>query len=391
MSGPVHIVGLTWDHPRACDGLEAETRIFNRSQAGIVLRWDRRSLRQFEAAPVEETASRYDLIILDHPFMGDVARSGCLLDLNGRPELDLPSLGGAFVGPSLESYEYGGGLWAMPIDAACQVAVCRPDLLAGQAPPQTLAEVLQVARRGGIAMAMACPHAFMNFLTIAARLGGDISGRGERLLPPDIAGHAIEVMRELASFLPRDAFAWSSIGLLDAMAERRDIAYCPMVFGFNSYSRPHFRTAALRYLSPPSIAGGEDAASSAVAGGAGLAVPARSPNRDAALAAVRWMATAGAQIRMAIHGGQPAHRAAWSDPEADRANGGFFSACRTTMEGASLRPRHAGYIALQNAAGDLLREDALSRRRPVGEVVEAIESLYRASRAPSGADRTGGD
>jgi multiple sugar transport system substrate-binding protein len=33
------------------------------------------------------------------------------------------------VGPSWESYWYGGGLWAFPIDAATQVACYRHDLL----------------------------------------------------------------------------------------------------------------------------------------------------------------------------------------------------------------------------------------------------------------------
>jgi multiple sugar transport system substrate-binding protein len=33
--------------------------------------WDRHSLRQFEEKPIAETAANYDLVNLDHPFVGD--------------------------------------------------------------------------------------------------------------------------------------------------------------------------------------------------------------------------------------------------------------------------------------------------------------------------------
>ena len=47
----------------------------------------------------------------------------------------------------------------------------------------------------------------------------------------------------------------------------------------------------------------------------------------------------------------------------DRATGGFFSATMETMQHALVRPRHAGYIAFQNQAGDILRVEAASRSR----------------------------
>ena len=41
-------------------------------------------------------------------------------------------------------------------------------------------------------------------------------------------------------------------------------------------------------------------------------------------------------------------------PRSTRAFGGFFSATRRTIEASAIRPRHAGYMTLQAAAGPLV-------------------------------------
>lgn len=119
--------GITWGHRRAIDPLLATLPEFSRTHPEITVDWSSRSLHGFEFAPVEELARNYDLIILDHPFAGEIAEGRCLRPLD---ELLDPTSTGAFVGRSLDSYRYEGHLWAMPVDAACQVAVARPDLLA---------------------------------------------------------------------------------------------------------------------------------------------------------------------------------------------------------------------------------------------------------------------
>lgn len=91
--------------------------------------------------------------------MGDAARSGALIDLKSEV---LQS--GQYVGRSLESYAYETGLWAMPIDAASQAAVVRPDLL--PEPPRTLNEVTELAERGLVGLSLAVPHAFMTYLRV---------------------------------------------------------------------------------------------------------------------------------------------------------------------------------------------------------------------------------
>ena len=101
---PRALRGMTWSHPRGYDPLAACSALWQAS-TGVRIDWDRRSLQDFESYPVEELARRYDLIVIDHPHVGQIVRDGCLLDLN-RPEraADLVQLARQSVGESFNSY-----------------------------------------------------------------------------------------------------------------------------------------------------------------------------------------------------------------------------------------------------------------------------------------------
>ena len=76
-AGVSRYLGLTWDHPRGFRALEAAAA----ADAAISLRWERQSLEGFEAHPIADLAERYDLIVLDHPHLGDAVAAGCLVPL----------------------------------------------------------------------------------------------------------------------------------------------------------------------------------------------------------------------------------------------------------------------------------------------------------------------
>jgi multiple sugar transport system substrate-binding protein len=177
MSEKIPLTGLTWDHPRAYEGLLVETAAFNQSQQRVHLSWKRQSLRGFEDTPITRNAANHDLIILDHPFMGDAAGTGRLLPLGDRATVQQLTQGNPFIGPSLDNYFYKDSLWALPMDAACQTAACRPGRLPEHGLPRTLEEVWGLAEARGLTLSMACPHACMNFLTICGLLGLRSVGR----------------------------------------------------------------------------------------------------------------------------------------------------------------------------------------------------------------------
>lgn len=380
MPKDVNLRGLTWDHPRAFDGLFAETKRFNAQDNGVSIEWDMHSLGGFEATPVAETAADYDLIILDHPFMGDAGKSKALVDLQAHLEPEvLDILRTSFIGCSFESYEYGGGLWALPIDAASQAAVCRPDLLDGPA-PKNFQQVSELGRRGGLGLSLANPHAFMAYLGIAASLGADISGTAARLLPEHVALQSLSILRQWVRHIPEAAFDWSSIGLLEAMATSDTVTYCPMVFSFNTYAQtPASGRRRLRYGDVPA-ASGTLTHQRPVLGGTGLAVSASSNNVTAAIDAVLHFVAEDAQRRMASQGGQAAHETVWSASAAPTINGTFFLDCAPAQKGAVLRPRWPNYIELQNSAGQLLKDDLALQNRPMRQTVDDMEDMFQSAK-----------
>jgi multiple sugar transport system substrate-binding protein len=339
------------------------------------------SLGGFEATPIAESAEKFDLIILDHPFMGDAAKGGALVNLLDYSNVfDFPNLAESYVGPRYASYAYGGGVWALPINGACQTAVARPDLT-GRQLPKTFDDVLALGKQGGLGLSMAVPHAFMNFLAIAGRQGADLSGVEERFLPHQVAVSALHILRQMAQLIPEEAFEWSSIDLLEAMATTDDIKYCPMVFCFNSYAQhPRDGRHLLRFSSLPGMTVAQDPGGS-VGGGAGLAISSASAHREAALRVAAHLVGEEAQVRIGQDGGQPAHKSVWQEGATVSINGTFFDECRADMKTAVLRPRYSGYMALQNSLGDLLKRDAMRQDRPAETVIHEIEELFQASKS----------
>ena len=105
--------GLTWDHPRGYAPLIGGAPEYEKQNPGIKIRWDRRSLRDFGEAPVEQYVDRYDLLIVDHPFVGFAAAHDVLVDLAPFfTKGERSNFTNDSVGPSWESYWYQGGLWA---------------------------------------------------------------------------------------------------------------------------------------------------------------------------------------------------------------------------------------------------------------------------------------
>ena len=125
-----NLKGLAWGHRRATGPLEPLSAAFRRDHPDVSVEWSVRPLSDFEHQPIASIADRFDLMIIDHPFCGDIAASGACLPLEEAiPELS-PDADRLYVGPSLASYRFAGHVWAAPIDAATPHAAFRADLLA---------------------------------------------------------------------------------------------------------------------------------------------------------------------------------------------------------------------------------------------------------------------
>jgi multiple sugar transport system substrate-binding protein len=374
----IKLRGMTWGHRRAIDPLLAVKSQFEQRHPGIEVEWTSRPLSGFEYAPVPELARQYDLIVLDHPFCGEIAASECLLPIDDIVE---EAGGDAYVGPSLASYRYEGWTWALPIDAACQVAVSRPDLMAalGEAAPANWRALLELGAKGEsrglkLAICLRGVHSLMTFFSLAANLGKPCAtDPTQPLIDRATARVVLGHMRGLLAYCPPEALDWNSIELHDAMAARDDLLFCPAVYCYVTYAESD-HTHPLRFHDFP----GPNGARGSTIGGTGLGISAHCRQPEAALDYVRFCAKPRAQRLFAQNHGQPARREVWDDPKIDARFGGCYSATLRTMEQCWTRPRFKGYLGFQAKGGDLI-EQHLRGTMSEMELLDALQREFEAA------------
>lgn len=353
----VKLKGLTWDHPRGYAPLVAGAREYQRSHPDVEISWDRRTLREFGEGPIEQYADRYDLIIIDHPFAGFAAAHDVLVNLASYvTPAERDAFAADSVGPSWSSYWYAEGLWALPIDAATQVACYRPDLLSqiSGAPPKTFDDVLQLAVttqvRGPYVIVPACPiDAISLVFTLSANLGHPIFETTDSFLETDVAREVLDRLHALIAAAHPKSVDWNPIQVYDFMVSSSDAVYCPWGFGYSNYSRRGMPVA-LKFANAP--AAGNIGCNGTMIGGTGIAVTASCGHRDAAVAYAKWLVSIEHQRGTYFReGGQPASLAAWTDPANDAEANGFFSGTLDTLQGTYVRPRFDGFVRFFESAG----------------------------------------
>lgn len=357
-------VGLTWDHPRGRAALEAAAGDLG---DGDTLRWEVQSLEGFESAPIDELAFRYDLLVLDHPHLGDARRHDSIRPIDELFDADqVRAWEGAAVGPSIASYRMADRLWALPLDAATQVSARRLDLVLEA--PSTWNEALALVDRGLVATSLAGPHSFVSLCAIAVSFGAT-PGIGDGLFDRETALRALDLLTRLSSRAPEGTASLNPIGLLDRMRDRGDIGYIPLVYGYVNYSSP-----VLAFGHAPAHEG----RIGSTIGGTGIAVTRRSEPSAALLAHLRMLLSEDAQRGfIPTHSGQPSARAAWTDPVVDAAAHGFYSATLSTIESSWVRPRVPGYIPFQAEASALVRAAVDGSRSPE-DALDEIEGRFAA-------------
>jgi multiple sugar transport system substrate-binding protein len=353
----VTLKGLTWDHARGYAPLIKGATEYEKSQPGIKIHWDRRTLREFGEAPIEQYLDRYDLIIMDHPFVGFAAAHDVLVDLN--PFLSARERAGLArdsVGASWESYRYAEGRWALPVDAATQVASYRPDLLEqlSSTPPKTFDEVLRLGNKaranGKFIVVAACPiDAISLFFTMTANLGHPIAENADPFVERAVAREALDRLHALVAIAYPRSSGWNPIQMYDHMVAGSDAVYCPWAYGYSNYSRGE-NSVRLQFTNAPAAA--DRGCAGTQLGGTGVAVSKHSPYRNEATTYAKWLASPEHQRGTYVkEGGQPASLSAWLDPEIDAAACGFFSGTLETLQKAYVRPRFDGFVRFFEAAG----------------------------------------
>ncbi|MCI1984343.1 MAG: ABC transporter substrate-binding protein [Bifidobacteriaceae bacterium] len=422
-----HLKGITWNHSRGYTSIVGVSQRYSELHSDVDIEWEKRSLTDFESAPIGELASQYDLLIIDHPWAGFAARHHVLLPLQDLLSHDfLADQCAHSVGASFDSYNFGGFQSALAIDAASPVAVWRPDLLDSHDVPASFDEVLELAKEGGVAYAATPQYLLMDFYAFCNTAGGNLfprhaetglsSGSASRTQPPAPAERAaafsatggpgaadmpdtpdtvvdrnvgvqvLEDMRRLASLCPADIFRWNPIQLHEELATSSELRYCPFVYGYVNYSRRGYAAHRLRAGAIPKYQG---KMLTGVLGGTGLAISAGTKSPEIAADFVQFALSRRVQTTLYTDcGGQPGYRDAWVDAVNNAATLDFFDGTLTTLDNTWMRPRYSGYLYFQDRAGVPIRDYVRDGGDPE-QVLDALDALYRESKEFGARDGAG--
>lgn len=357
--------GLTWDHPRGYNALAAAAETLD----GLSIDWHRHPLEGFESHSIADQCARFDLVVIDHPHVGEAVTDEALVPIEDLFDADeIAAWQAGTAGPSFVSYRYAGKHWALPLDAATQVMACQPDKVA--TPPTDWDGVIALAETADVALSLAGPHAILSFQSICGALGFEPAIPRDDFIDRTIAREAFALMARLTGDASRRFAAHNPIAMLEAMAAGNGPALCPLIYGYVNYAA----AGSVAYANAPRGPGGRIGST---LGGTGIGVSRRATVTPELLDHLRWLMSDTVQRGfIPRHDGQPSLRSAWKDEDVNAAANGFYRATQDSVEQALLRPRHDGAIPFQTAASALLR-DALLADAEAEAVLDAIEAAYR--------------
>lgn len=371
--------GITWGHSRGITPLLAYAQRFTELHPTVTVEWTKRTLQEFADFPIEELTKEYDLLIIDHPWVGCAAATNCVLPLEKYlPAAYLEEQQKNSVGGSYESYLYDAHQWALAIDAATPVASYRADLLQKHKVeiPSTWEEVLALAKNGKVAVPAIPIDLLMNFYTFCLAHGKEPFQNKEEVVDIQTGVQALYTMQSLYALVDKKMFGFNPIAVAEAMSKGDEYWYCPFAYGYSNYSRKGYAKHLLQYADVVSFNGTK---LRTTVGGTGIAVSAFSQNQAWALRFAAEVMSPEVQATFYVqHGGQPGHFSAWQDEAANQLCTAYFKNVLPAMQRGYIRPRYNGYLHFQDAAGDPIQRFLWHGGRPEN-VLQELNKLYRQS------------
>ncbi len=284
--------GITWSHTRGLLPLLATAQRFHELYPQVNIVWETRSLQSFADAPIEQLAQHYDLLVIDHPFVGRAAEGDVLSPLDEMlPDAFLDDQLANSVGASHSSYNYGGRQWALAIDTAAPISGWRSDLLERfhAAVPQTWDDLLALARHGLVALPGLAIDSLMNFYMLCGALGEEPFQHEDRIVSESIGIEALRKLRELLSLCDPACLSRNPIATWQLLASGDAVAYCPFAYGYSNYSRKGY---AAHTLDVGGLIKMDGRPLRSTLGGAGLAISSGCRDIDTASEYAKFVASA---------------------------------------------------------------------------------------------------
>jgi multiple sugar transport system substrate-binding protein len=376
----ITLQGITWGHSRGITPLLAAAQRYSELNPDIEITWRKRTLQEFADFPIEKLTQTYDLLIIDHPWVGRAAAGKTVLPLDKYLPADyLADQEQHSVGYSHLSYHYSGHQWALAIDAATPAASYRPDLLEKQnrAVPDTWEDVLALTQQGKVAVPAIPIDLLMNFYTFCLAHGQEPFLSKAEVINKEIGLKALASMTDLYRNIHPQFFGFNPIAVAEIMTQTDDYLYCPFAYCYSNYSRIGYAPNHLTYTD--TVRFGSHGRLRTTVGGTGLAVSAYSQNPAAALRFAQWVVSPTIQSTFYVqHGGQPGHRAAWLNESSNGLCQQFFRNLLPVMDRGYIRPRYNGYLHFQDHAGNPLQEYLKNGGQPEN-VLQEMNRIYRES------------
>ena len=378
----IKLKGSTWGHERGYASLKA----LNADHSNLFpadIAWDVRTLQQFADQPMSELSKKYDLIVFDHPWTGEIAAKEYFYPLDHFLSKEfLAEQEANSVGKSYESYIWKGHIYGLQIDTAAHVSAVRPDLLAKNSAkkPSTWIKTLDLAKRlmaekkPLLALPLDPVNIWCLFMTLAANQKMNPYQNGKQVLPDEKFLELINFIIEISKYGPKEAFDWNPIRLLDAMSSGDEVMYSPALFGYSNYGMAGFRKNLIEFGPIPSAGFGSIGG---IMGGAGIGITKSCKNPEIAAKVIEVIGSPKIQRTLyATTGGQSSHRSAWLDRDLNSFTNNFYTNTLDNLDNSYLRPRFPGFIEIQTGSGDILAEAVYGKISP-RKAIEGINKLYQ--------------
>lgn len=373
------LTGVTWDHSRGYMPMLATSQRFCEMHSGIEITWKKRTLQDFADKSIVELAAGFDLLVIDHPWIGIAAEQGIILPVNQYiPDPFMNDLKNNSLGPSYDSYYYNNCQWALPIDAAVPIASYRPDLLNSlkMTLPKTFEQLLKMAVNGGVIFPAIGIDVLMHFYMFCSSLGEDPFLSEKNVISKRAGTLALQLLKQLTGKVDKKCFDWNPIMVYEMMTLTDDFIYCPFAYGYSNYARDGYARKRLSFHDMISL---NDTKMISTVGGAGIAVSSKTQQISAAMEYLQYVSSGECQRTIYFDsGGQPAHYMAWNDYYTNFRCGGFFKAMFPALRRSYLRPRYKGYTHFQDEAGDIIRQFLMNGGKEQN-VLDTLNTLYQKS------------
>ena len=187
---------------------------------------------------------------------------------------------------------------------------------------------------------------------------------------------AIAELHRLVSLCDPACLERNPIRTAEWMAATDDprAAYCPFAYGYSNYSRPGYAKHPLKATGLVTF-GGRRLRSTL--GGAGIAVSSQTKHPRACMDYAQFSASP--EVQKGIYfqsGGQPGHRAAWTDDAVNAASMNFFRDTLQTLDETLVRGKFPGYMRFQDEGSPIVHQSISGAIRP-DAAARTLNRLYR--------------